>query len=698
MHWNLLDDEEFGSLKFLKLKYRRGDQIIQPFCRIGSPLEIRSPLFNLRKFEKTEKSTPESCKMHWNLLDDEEFGWLKFSKLKYRNGDQIIQPFCRIGSPQEISSPLFNLRKFEKTEKSTAESCRMHWNLLDDEEFEWLKLLKLKYRSGDQIIQPFCRIGFPQEISSPLFNLRKFEKTEKSTPESCRMHWNLLDDEEFGWLKFSKLKYRRGDQIIQPFCRIGSPQEISSPLFNLRKFEKTEKSTAESCRMHWNVLDDKEFGWLKFLKLKYRRGDQIIQPFCRIGSPQEIRSPLFNLRKFEKTEKSTAESCRMHWNLLDDEEFRWLKFPKLKCRRGDQIIQLLCRIGSPQEISSPLFNLRKFEKTEKITAQPCTMHWNLLDDEEFGSLKFLKLKYRRGDQIIQPFCRIGSPLEIRSPLFNLRKFEKTEKSTPESCKMHWNLLDDEEFGWLKFSKLKYRNGDQIIQPFCRIGSPQEISSPLFNLRKFEKTEKSTAESCRMHWNLLDNKEFGWLKFLKLNYRRGDQIIQPFCRIGSPQEIRSPLFNLRKFEKTEKITAEPCTMHWNLLDDEEFGSLKFLKLKYRRGDQIIPPFCRIGSPQEIRSSLFNLRKFEKTEKITAESCRMHWNLLDNEEFRWLKFSKLKYRRGDQIIQPFCRIGSPKKLGPPSLIWGNLKKLRKVLLNRVECIEIYWMTKNLDPSNF
>ena len=574
----------------------------------------------------------------------------------------------------------------------------MHWNLLDDEELGSLKLLKLKYTSGYQIIQPFCRIGSPQEISSAIFNLRKFEKTAKSTAESCRMHWNLLDDEEFGSLKFLKLKYRRGHQIIQPLCRIGSPQEIRSPLFHLRKFEKTEKSTAESGRMNWNLQDDEEFGFLKFLKLKYRRGDQIIQPFCRIGSPQEIRSPLFHLSKFEKTEKSTAESSRMHWNLPDDEEFGSLKFLKLKYRRGDQIIQPFCRIGSPQEIRSPLFHLRKFEKTEKSTAESGRMNWNLQDDKEFGSLKFLKLKYRRGDQIIQPFCRIGSPQEIRSPLFHLRKFEKTEKSTAESSRMHWNLPDDEEFGSLKFLKLKYRRGDQIIQLFCRIGSPQEIRSPLFHLRKFEKTEKGTAESCRMHWNLLDDEEFGSLEFLKLKYRSGDQIIQPFCRIGSPQEIRSPLFHLRKFEKTEKSTAESSRMHWNLPDDEEFGSLQFLKLKYRRGDQIIQPFCRIGSPQEIRSPLFNLRKFEKTEKSTAESCRMHWNLLDDEEFGSLKFLKLKYRRGDQIIQPFCRIGSPKKLAPPSLIRGNLKKLRKVLLNRVECIEIYWMTKNLDPSNF
>ena len=265
--------------------------------------------------------------------------------------------------------------------------------------------------------------------------------------------------------------------------------------------------------------------------------------------------------------------------------------------------------------------------------------------------------------------------------------------------MHWNLLDDEEFGWLKFLKLKYRRGYQIIQAFCRIGSPKKFCAPSFNLRKFEKTEKSTAELCRIHWNLLHEEEFGSLKFLKLKYRKGDQIIQPFCRIGSPHEIRSPLFNFRKFEKTEKSTAESCRMHWNLLDDEEFGWLKFLKLKYRRGDQIIQAFCRIGSPKKFCAPSFNLRKFEKTEKSTAASCRMHWNLLDDEEFGSLKFLKLKYRRGDEIIQPFCRIGSTQEIrSPPPLIWGNLKKLRKVLLNRVEYNEIYWMTKNLDGSNF
>ena len=128
------------------------------------------------------------------------------------------------------------------------------------------------------------------------------------------------------------------------------------------------------------------------------------------------------------------------------------------------------------------------------------------------------------------------------------------------------------------------------------------------------------------------------------------------------------------------------MHWNLMNNEKLRSLKFLILKYRRVDQVIQPFCRIGSCQEIRSPLFNLRKFQKTEKSTAESCRTHWNLMNDKEFGSRKFLKFKYRRRDQIIQPFSRIGSPQEIRSLSFIWGNSKKLRKVLLNHLECIEI------------
>ena len=100
-----MNGEEFGSTKFLKLKYRKGDQIIQTFCKIGSPQILGPPSLICPNF-KSGKSTPESCRMPWNPMNDEKFGSLKLLKLKYRRGDQIIQIFCRIGSPQKLGHPV----------------------------------------------------------------------------------------------------------------------------------------------------------------------------------------------------------------------------------------------------------------------------------------------------------------------------------------------------------------------------------------------------------------------------------------------------------------------------------------------------------------------------------------------------------------------------------------------------------------
>ena len=155
---HIMNDKEFLSLKVLKMKYRRVDQIIQPLCRIGSHQEIRSPFFNFWKLLKSSKSTPESCRIYWNLMNDIEFGSVKLLKLKYRKGDQIIQLFCGIGFPP-------------KSQTSTPESHRKNWNVMNDKEFWSLKVLKLKYRMGYQNIWLFPRFCFPLEIRSPRFNL-----------------------------------------------------------------------------------------------------------------------------------------------------------------------------------------------------------------------------------------------------------------------------------------------------------------------------------------------------------------------------------------------------------------------------------------------------------------------------------------------------------------------------------------------
>ena len=128
---------------------------------------------------------------------------------------------------------------------------------------------------------------------------------------------------------------------------------------------------------------------------------------------------------------------------------------------------------------------------------------------------------------------------------------------------------------------------------------------------------------------------------------------------------------------------------NALKSNEWQTLwvsRTFKIEKKKGEPNNSDFLQNWFLPENRSFLLNLKKFQNSDKSSSESYR---TLLKANEWRrfWvLKNLKLKYRRGDQIIQIFCRIGSPKKLGPPFLVYGNLKSLRKVLLNQAEYIEI------------
>ena len=73
--------------------------------------------------------------------------------------------------------------------------------------------------------------------------------------------------------------------------------------------------------------------------------------------------------------------------------------------------------------------------------------------------------------------------------------------------------------------------------------------------------------------------------------------------------------------------------------------------------------------------------------------MYCNLMNDEEQGSLERLKMKYRRGDQIIQILSRTGSTHNLCPMSLICRNLNRLRKVLINQAESIGIQGMTENL-----
>ena len=76
-----MNDEEFGSRKVLKLKYRTTNQITH-FLKNWFPPEIRSSLFILQKYQDSEKSTPELCGMQLNLMNDAEIVSIKPLKLK----------------------------------------------------------------------------------------------------------------------------------------------------------------------------------------------------------------------------------------------------------------------------------------------------------------------------------------------------------------------------------------------------------------------------------------------------------------------------------------------------------------------------------------------------------------------------------------------------------------------------------------
>ena len=92
-----------------------------------------------------------------------------------------------------------------------------------------------------------------------------------------------------------------------------------------------------------------------------------------------------------------------------------------------------------------------------------------------------------------------------------------------------------------------------------------------------------------------------------------------------------------------------------MNNEKFGCIELLWLKYRKGE---------------------LKKSE---------ILQNWLPYDK-EFGSRKLFKLKYRRGDQIIQTFSKIGSPQKKGAPSLICRNFRTFRKVVLIHAEMTEI------------
>ena len=129
-----------------------------------------------------------------------------------------------------------------------------------------------------------------------------------------------------------------------------------------------------------------------------------------------------------------------------------------------------------------------------------------------------------------------------------------------------------------------------------------------------------------------------------------------------------------------------TIHWSLLNDYEFLPIKLLKNIYRRGDQTIQTFCRFFTPQKLDPPALICQKFNTLPKVPLS----HAGCID---FSWLTKNlalenswSFQYRKRDQISHTICKISSPQKLDPPSLIYGNFKALRKVLPSDPEWIGI------------
>ena len=58
------------------------------------------------------------------------------------------------------------------------------------------KTLKIEILKGWPNDSDILQNWFSPEIMSPIFYLQKFQDSEKSTLASCRMHWNLMNEKD----------------------------------------------------------------------------------------------------------------------------------------------------------------------------------------------------------------------------------------------------------------------------------------------------------------------------------------------------------------------------------------------------------------------------------------------------------------------------------------------------------------------
>ena len=99
------------------------------------------------------------------------------------------------------------------------------------------KTFKIEMQKGGPNNFDILQNCFPEKLDPPSLICKNFKIMRKVLLNLCRMNWNLMNAKEIVSIKLLKSKYRSGDQINQTFCKIVSPQKLGSPSLICRNFK-----------------------------------------------------------------------------------------------------------------------------------------------------------------------------------------------------------------------------------------------------------------------------------------------------------------------------------------------------------------------------------------------------------------------------------------------------------------------------
>ena len=81
-----------------------------------------------------------------------------------------------------------------------------------------------------------------------------------------------MNDQKFGYRKLLKLKYRTGDRIIQTFCKIGSFQKLGPSSLICRNFRSLTKKALQMIQNTWKSNEWRKNWVLESFKIEIQKG------------------------------------------------------------------------------------------------------------------------------------------------------------------------------------------------------------------------------------------------------------------------------------------------------------------------------------------------------------------------------------------------------------------------------------------